>query len=435
VAKGLFIPVKILSSRLYTNTAYLWSGELSWSLLGFVFWAVVARWYSPEAVGLAGTIITSIVLLAQGAQLGLGYVLIRLIPQGEEGAPALLGRSLVAVMLASLVVGLIFLGTLPLWSKDLRDLLWQGPGSAVLYLVFVGLVAESNLLRFIFVAYRRGVYVLAQRIIVGVLRIPLAILLGGLGSAFGIVAGHGLATLAGILLVGLLPLPQYTGRLRISLALDVWRLAPVAPMALSNLASHVLTVLAWQLLPLPVIALAGAEEAGFFYIAWAVAGLVLVMSQQLSLSLFAEGSYAMQRFGSQAQGALLLGVALGGLFAVMVYFVGDSILLLFGREYVVQSGGVLKLLAAATPLAAVANTYLSVERVRGRLAPLVAVSAVVMVVMVGATVLLVPRLGIEGAGYAVVAGYGVGALLGLCLLYPMMRRGQQTMGNGQSRVA
>ena len=97
---------------------------------------------------------------------------------------------------------------------------------------------------------------------------------------------------------------------------------------------------------------------------------------------------------------------------------------LFGGEYVERSSTVLKLLAAATPLAAVTNIYLGIERVGGRMAYLVAVSAVVAAVMLGVTVGLVPRFGIEGAGYGVLAGYGVGALVSLALLYPMLRHGR-----------
>jgi len=84
-----------------------------------------------------------------------------------------------------------------------------------------------------------------------------------------------------------------------------------------------------------------------------------------------------------------------------------------------RSSEVLKLVAAATPLAALTNIYLSIERVRGSMAPLVAVSAV----MLGTTGVLVPRLGIIGAGYPLVAGYGTGALLSLPLIYRMVVRG------------
>ncbi len=255
---------------------------------------------------------------------------------------------------------------------------------------------------------------------IGTLRIPLAVLLGAVGSGLGIVAGHGAAVLAAILIAMVFMLPKCTGSRRLPLAFDPWRLAPMAGFALSNFTSHVLTILVWHLLPLLVIGMAGAEAAGFFYISWAVAGLILLMTQQLALSLFAEGSFDSRGFARQARGALLFGVALSGLFALMVYLFGDLVLYLFGKAYVEESSRVLKLLAAATPLAAVTYIYLGIERVRVGMAPLVTVSAVMAAIMLWVTVVMVPRAGIEGAGYGATAGYGAGALCSILLISRML---------------
>jgi O-antigen/teichoic acid export membrane protein len=409
---------------------YLWLSAGVFALLGFLFWTVVAWLYSPQAVGIGGTAVTSLILLAQVPQSGLGYAMIRFIPQAGEDAPLLLSRSLVTVGTASLTLALIFVITVPLWSQDLKGVLWASPGHAASFLAFVVLIAMVGFLRFVFIAYRRAIFVLALNLGVCILRFPVVVLLGVLGSAMAIIAGYGLAVPGVILLAILVFLPRCTGRSRLPLALDVWRLVPLVPFALSNLASHVLTVLAWQVLPLAVIALAGAEAAGFFYIGWAVVSLALIMTQQLSLSLFAEGSHNLQGLPQQAKEALFVGVALGGFFAVLVYFLGDLILLLFGREYVAQSSNVLKVLAAATPLAAVTYIYLGIERVRQHMIPLVTVSALVTLVMLGSVIILVPRLGIIGAGYGVLVGYGVGALLSLFLLYPMMKGSHHLVGTG-----
>ena len=414
-----------LFSRLYTNAGFLWLGHVGFGLLGFAFWAVVARLYSPAAVGLAGTALTSVTLITEVSHLGLGYALIRFIPQSGEGAPFLVSRSLAVVAITSFLSGLIFLSTVALWSQDLSDILWRRPGYAGGYLTLIVFAAMASMLRSIFVAYRRGVLVLALNLAVGILRIPLAVLLGVLGSALGIVAGHGIAILVSFLLGLLVFLPWCIGR-RLPLVVDLWRLVPLTSFALSNLASYMLTVMVWTLLPLLVLSLMGAQVAGFFYIGWMVTGLVLTMIQQLGLSLFAEGSYNLQEFRSQVRGVLLVGIVLGGLFAVLVYFLGDLILLLLGREYVEQSSSVFKILAAAVPLAALTNVYLTIERVRQRLGPLVSVSAVVAVFMLGATAVLVPRVGITGAGYGVIVGYGVGTLISLPALYSMM------IGTGQS---
>ena len=406
-----------LRSRLYTNVGYLWVTALAVSFLGFAFWTVVARQYPPEAVGLGGTVVTSLIIVSQVSQLGLGYAVIRFVHQSGHEAPLLLTRSIVAAAVASMFIGLVFLSTLPLWSQDLGGLLRRDPGSAGSFLMWVVVATLWAALNSIFIAYRRAVFVLALNLGALILRLPMVVALATMGSAMGIIAAHGLAVLAGTVLGALVFLPRCTGRRVLPPAFDVWKLAPLMPFALSNLVSHVLAVLSWQVLPLAVIALAGAKASGFFYIGWAVAGIVLLMTQQLALVLFAEGSHDPGALPRQTRGALAVGLALGGLFAVGTYALGDYVLLLFGRDYVAESGGVLKLMAAATPLAAVTYIYLGVQRVRGRLLPLVAVSAAVTLFMLGMTVALVPRIGIVGAGYSVLAGYGVGAVLSLLSLW------------------
>jgi O-antigen/teichoic acid export membrane protein len=246
-----------IRSRLYLNAMYFWLSATTTMLLGFVFWSIIARVHSPEVVGIVGTVISTLILLPQISQLGMGQALIRFIPQNQQAAPLLISRSLLAVSVAALLSGSIFLGSVPLWSEDLTNLLWESPGHAGVYLILVVLAAAWSLLNPIFVAYRRGIFVLGQSLTLGVLRIPLALLLGSLGSAFGIIAGHGLALFASTLLFTLVFLPQCMSRLRLPLAFDAWRLIPVAPFALSNLASNLLIGFAWLLLPSIVLVLVG----------------------------------------------------------------------------------------------------------------------------------------------------------------------------------
>jgi transposase len=123
-----------------------------------------------------------------------------------------------------LIAGLIFLITAPLWSQDLGDLLWKDAAYAGGFIVIAILTTVAGLLRFTFIAYKRSVFVLAFNAFIGFLRLPVVALLAGPGSAFGILTGHGLATLVGILLVGLLSFPKCTGWRRPPLTLDVWKL-------------------------------------------------------------------------------------------------------------------------------------------------------------------------------------------------------------------
>jgi O-antigen/teichoic acid export membrane protein len=71
---------------LYRNAYYLMANAATTSLLGFVFWMVVAKFYSPVDVGLASATISAMGLLASLSNLGLGFGLIRFLPSAKGKA-------------------------------------------------------------------------------------------------------------------------------------------------------------------------------------------------------------------------------------------------------------------------------------------------------------------------------------------------------------
>ena len=71
---------------LYKNAYYLMANTMANSLLGFAFWMVVARFYSPADVGLASALIAAAGLLASISNLGLGFGLIKFLPSAREKA-------------------------------------------------------------------------------------------------------------------------------------------------------------------------------------------------------------------------------------------------------------------------------------------------------------------------------------------------------------
>jgi len=76
-----------LRISLYRNAAYLLMTSGTNSLAGFVFWAMAARLYPAEGVGLASAAISAMGLLALLSTLGMDYGLIRFLP-GAHACPA-----------------------------------------------------------------------------------------------------------------------------------------------------------------------------------------------------------------------------------------------------------------------------------------------------------------------------------------------------------
>jgi O-antigen/teichoic acid export membrane protein len=63
--------------KVLRNSFFLMVSTLLMAGLGFVFWVVVARLYSPAEVGLATSLIAASTLIAYVSQLGLNNTLVR----------------------------------------------------------------------------------------------------------------------------------------------------------------------------------------------------------------------------------------------------------------------------------------------------------------------------------------------------------------------
>jgi O-antigen/teichoic acid export membrane protein len=119
-----------------------------------------------------------------------------------------------------------------------------------------------------------------------------------------------------------------------------------------------------------------------------------------SMSLFAHGSRdATDLIRSAVQSArfslVLLVPAIVGIFLI-----GGKVLLIFGQAYSDAGTRLLWILALSALPLAVNYLYFSVRRVQQRMAEVVAGAVWVLVVTLGLTVILLPRVGLPGAGIA-----------------------------------
>jgi O-antigen/teichoic acid export membrane protein len=170
-----------------------------------------------EAVGLGSAIISVALLLSFVASLGLGFGLIRFLPDLETSPSRLINSCFLLTSVTAIAVALFYLAGLSLFSPSMLFI----KGSiflSIAFVIFVLIRAIFNLLTPIYVARRRAEYSFIQAVVLGALRIAFAVSVVGWLGAFGIFAAWGLATtlicLAGILFF----LPRLVAGYRIKLA-------------------------------------------------------------------------------------------------------------------------------------------------------------------------------------------------------------------------
>jgi len=115
------------------------------SVIGFGYWWVAARWFSPQAVGLGSATISAMTLLGTVCMLGLGTLLTGELPRqpGKEGP--LISAALIVVGGAGACAGVVFALVAPFASADFQ-VLRASVEDILLFAVGVSLSAISFVL-------------------------------------------------------------------------------------------------------------------------------------------------------------------------------------------------------------------------------------------------------------------------------------------------
>ena len=176
------------------------------------------------------------------------------------------------------------------------------------------------------------------------------------------------------------------------------------------------------LLPTLVVVRLGATSNAYFYITWMVGGAFFMVSPSVASSLFAEG----MRVGSDlrdvtARAMKVIVMLLLPAMAAMVLG-GRFVLGLFGASYATAGYGLLVLLAASALPDAVSNVAVAICRVTNHLGYSTVLNLGILVVTLAAAWVLMPSLGIAGAGAAWLGAQLIGAAASLPAYLQVIRR-------------
>jgi len=394
----------------YRNAVYLMLSSGVTAALGFVFWILAARFYSASDVGLASAIISAAGLLALLSTLGLNYGLIRFLSSSGEKSNITINSTFTITGLLSIIFALIFIAGLSLWSPALiflrQNLIWL-----IAFVVFTAAYTLFSLLSSPFIAKRRADFTMVQNIINALLKLTLIIPLAAFFHSGGIFASWliGFVVTAGVVIFLFLPRVQAGYRFFPTIRKEV-----VNEMARFSLTNYIVVLLQTApafVLTLMVVNLLGAEANAYFYIASGVAGLLSAIAGATSTALFAEGSYDEQKLGQNIKRSLKLVLLLLVPAIILVFLIGDKVLLLFGRAYSENATRLLWILAVSALPQSINYIYFGVKRVQKKMKDVIWLTALIAVCTLGLSWLLLPRMGILGAGIASLISQGIAALL------------------------
>jgi O-antigen/teichoic acid export membrane protein len=422
----------VLRTPLYANSVYLMANSAATAVLGFLFWILVARFYPAEALGLGSALISAAGLLAFVASLGLGMGLIRFLPGAGASGPKLINSSFTLTGLAAVAVSVIFIAGLSLWSPALAFV----RGNAIFVIAFVAFVVAGTLFSLLtqaLVALRKAQFVLIQGLLAGLIKVVLVIAMASLFQVFGIFASWGVSTAAALALGILLFLPRLQPGYRPFPAMHRQVSNEMLHFSFANYTSAGLWNLPTWLLPIIIVNVLGGESNAYFYVSWAMAGLLFAIPSAISISMFAEGSHQEGMLTREVRRSLKLIVILLLPAVVIMLAAGDKLLLVFGREYSVQGAKLLWVLAPSAIPVSVNLVYLGIAQVKKRLKDIVLVAAAVAAGTLGLSYALIPHMGVLGPGVGWLVTHTLVALAVLPRLRGSLRPAEPQQLNSTAR--
>ena len=392
-------------SPLYRNSFFLMTSTVARAGLGFLFWIIVARFYTEAEVGLGSAVISAMALLALLSMVGFDAALIRFLPKAKKPQD-IINSCLTLSGFIALALAIIFIAGLDIWSPAL-SFIGGHPIFALAFIFFVVMLALSPLIDAVFIAGRRAEFTLFRVTAVLLLRLPLPILLAIFFHAFGIAASWGIAAALAVIISILFYIPQIqkgykaVPGLNSGIIGNVWRYSAGSYFAsISSTAPN-------YILPIMVVNLIGAEQNAYFYVAWMIASLLFAVPIAISRSLFAEGAHFEEELWGNVGKSLKLTFLVLIPAVILVVVLGKWLLLLFGGGYSVNSLLLLRILCLSSLFMGINWLYATTLRVEDRIRELVIIYTLEALAVLVGSYFVIPLAGIVGIGYVWLTAQGM----------------------------
>jgi O-antigen/teichoic acid export membrane protein len=152
-------------------------------------------------------------------------------------------------------------------------------------------------------------------------------------------------------------------------------------------------------LPLLVIYLLGARSTAYFYLAFNVTLVFLLVPKAVSKALLAEASHQTKNIKASFRKALAVSLLFAAGVILFVFMAGKYVLMLYGAEYAQNSLQLLYVFAVVGVFATVNELYYALMRVQLRLNHLLIAQVMNALLTLGLAVFLL-GYGLVGIGYA-----------------------------------
>ena len=397
---------------LIRNSGYIMAVTIVTSALGFAFWLVAARRYSADEVGLSAALVSAMTLASLLTNLGINTALVQMLPPRAAGRDwsATLTAGVLCGVLSSVLGGALTVVLLPAISHRFA-LLEHSLGYVTVFVGGVALTTAANLLDYACIAERRAEKTLIRNTVfslvkIPVLFIPFVVAMGTFGIFFAWVAATGVTVAVAAAMV-----PGLGRGYRLGLAGVRSEVRRLGTYIAGHHSINIGNFAPWWLLPVFVTVQVSAAATAYFYATWRVCGMLTLISPSVASALTAEGAHSPARLWQTAARSQRTIFTMLIPACVLVAASGHWILAAFGPEYASEGFPLLLLFTVAALPDSVMDVWVAVLRVEGRLRFGSWLQLGTAALALGLAWVLLPPMGIAGAGVGWLASRVVGAAL------------------------
>lgn len=388
---------------IYLNAYALVLSNLLTSSLGLVYWGLAARLYDVRIVGLSAAL-TSLLLFVSGVtQLNLRVVLLRLVPEAGQGTRRLVARAYGIALATAGLGSLAVYGAAIALGSPWTSLAGLATAAGLVFLVLSTMsLSVFNLQDGVIAGLRRTIWVPVENGIHAVSRIVVLVALAGSMPALGIVVSTTVPVMLAVAVVTIILfrrwIPSHASA-ALGRTIEMDR-RTIAGFIAADSVGALFALASTTLLPVLVVAVAGAEQGAYFAMAWSIVIALNLFPLNMAASMTVETVHAGTRPADQLR---RVGVHMARVLApilLVVLVLAPVILRVFGEAYAANATDLLRIASLALIPFAVNAMALALARVAGHGRAILAIQASIALLTLGLTAVLLPSLGLVGVAVA-----------------------------------
>ncbi|MEU6356037.1 lipopolysaccharide biosynthesis protein [Streptomyces sp. NPDC047072] len=408
-------------NQLFRNAYALMLNTGISAVLGLGFWLAAARYYSESAVGQGSAAIAAMKFLAGLTAVTLTGALARFIPVAGRSTGRLIFRTYAGSSLVVAVAAGVFLLTLDVWGPSYRFL--HGPVNG---LGFIAAVVAWNVLTLqdgVLTGLRSAPWVPVGNTVFSAVKLGLLVAFAVAIPTAGVFVSWVAAIAMSVLPLGWLVFRRLVPR-HVKATEDHAKppsLREIGRFLAGDYTGSLFSLAVVYLIPVIIASQVSSEENAYFYITTTIGGTCNLLAINMGASLTVEGSHDPKRLAANTRAALKRMARIMLPVAAVLFIGAPWILGVFGAGYADAATPLLRWFAVGAVLRVVMETYFAVLRAQSRTAGLAWLQGLLCVLVLGLTLLLLPRMGLTGAGVAEISSLAVIVAIAAPKLYRTIR--------------